>query len=126
MQQYAPDSKKQCHAPDAEDAAAELRSTWEQVGLITFDFVFFFFSSRRRHTRSDRDWSSDVCSSDLLETQYDIRLNWTVQKSHKFGTNYSHWFEECQIATSFEQCENVASIETSLSKIGRASCRERV
>src|SRR3989440_4932351 len=28
---------------------------------------FFFFSSRRRHTRSDRDWSSDVCSSDLRE-----------------------------------------------------------
>src|SRR5438874_5556894 len=28
-------------------------------------FYFFFFSSRRRHTRSLRDWSSDVCSSDL-------------------------------------------------------------
>src|SRR5699024_11677543 len=28
-------------------------------------FTFFFFSSRRRHTRSKRDWSSDVCSSDL-------------------------------------------------------------
>src|SRR5438105_58289 len=28
-------------------------------------FFFFFFSSRRRHTRSTRDWSSDVCSSDL-------------------------------------------------------------
>src|SRR5206468_7688315 len=27
--------------------------------------LLFFFSSRRRHTRSDRDWSSDVCSSDL-------------------------------------------------------------
>src|SRR5438105_9152737 len=27
----------------------------------------FFFSSRRRHTRSTRDWSSDVCSSDLIE-----------------------------------------------------------
>src|SRR2546421_6006883 len=27
--------------------------------------LVFFFSSRRRHTRSDRDWSSDVCSSDL-------------------------------------------------------------
>src|SRR5216684_4874768 len=26
---------------------------------------FFFFSSRRRHTRCSRDWSSDVCSSDL-------------------------------------------------------------
>src|SRR2546430_4305868 len=29
-------------------------------------FFFFFFSSRRRHTRFDCDWSSDVCSSDLL------------------------------------------------------------
>src|SRR3989475_3638622 len=28
--------------------------------------VFFFFSSRRRHTRFDCDWSSDVCSSDLV------------------------------------------------------------
>src|SRR5439155_9409039 len=27
---------------------------------------FFFFSSRRRHTRWPRDWSSDVCSSDLI------------------------------------------------------------
>src|SRR5690349_22446456 len=32
---------------------------------ICFFFFFFFFSSRRRHTRSLRDWSSDVCSSDL-------------------------------------------------------------
>src|SRR5690606_39387259 len=30
---------------------------------------FFFFSSRRRHTRFSRDWSSDVCSSDLAELQ---------------------------------------------------------
>src|SRR5690606_39712988 len=29
----------------------------------------FFFSSRRRHTRFSRDWSSDVCSSDLLARQ---------------------------------------------------------
>src|SRR5690606_40409037 len=29
--------------------------------------VYFFFSSRRRHTRFSRDWSSDVCSSDLRE-----------------------------------------------------------
>src|SRR5256884_502795 len=32
------------------------------VGCVYF---FFFFSSRRRHTRCSRDWSSDVCSSDL-------------------------------------------------------------
>src|SRR6266508_5060173 len=30
------------------------------------DMFFFFFSSRRRHTRWPRDWSSDVCSSDLM------------------------------------------------------------
>src|SRR5439155_7562658 len=29
--------------------------------------VMFFFSSRRRHTRWPRDWSSDVCSSDLFK-----------------------------------------------------------
>src|SRR5207245_4619443 len=29
-------------------------------------YICFFFSSRRRHTRCYRDWSSDVCSSDLL------------------------------------------------------------
>src|SRR5699024_12195537 len=36
--------------------------------LFTADLYYllcFFFSSRRRHTRSKRDWSSDVCSSDL-------------------------------------------------------------
>src|SRR5437868_14066044 len=32
---------------------------------IVASCIFFFFSSRRRHTRSKRDWSSDVCSSDL-------------------------------------------------------------
>src|SRR6266542_5647196 len=32
---------------------------------MDFIFFFFFFSSRRRHTRCYRDWSSDVCSSDL-------------------------------------------------------------
>src|SRR5256884_1088836 len=33
---------------------------------------FFFFSSRRRHTRCSRDWSSDVCSSDLRLGRYTL------------------------------------------------------
>src|SRR2546421_6992679 len=41
----------------------------------------FFFSSRRRHTRSDRDWSSDVCSSDLIETQ----SRFVEQKNGRIG-----------------------------------------
>src|SRR5690349_22649570 len=43
---------------------------WRSVNRHVTDFsdlcCRFFFSSRRRHTRSLRDWSSDVCSSDLL------------------------------------------------------------
>src|SRR2546430_7937247 len=35
--------------------------------IYLLDCFVFFFSSRRRHTRFDCDWSSDVCSSDLLE-----------------------------------------------------------
>src|SRR5207247_3354587 len=35
--------------------------------------LFFFFSSRRRHTRSTRDWSSDVCSSDLSRYARSVR-----------------------------------------------------
>src|SRR2546422_6667632 len=34
---------------------------------LFFVSFFFFFSSRRRHTRCSRDWSSDVCSSDLCK-----------------------------------------------------------
>src|SRR2546430_3961214 len=33
---------------------------------LVWVIIFFFFSSRRRHTRFDCDWSSDVCSSDLV------------------------------------------------------------
>src|SRR3989449_5423278 len=41
----------------------------ERVELMSLRYpihLFFFFSSRRRHTRCSRDWSSDVCSSDLV------------------------------------------------------------
>src|SRR3989449_3445182 len=37
--------------------------------VFLFSSFFFFFSSRRRHTRCSRDWSSDVCSSDLFVDQ---------------------------------------------------------
>src|SRR3989475_2010980 len=43
-------------------------------------FLFFFFSSRRRHTRFDCDWSSDVCSSDLMALQRPL----TTQNSEMY------------------------------------------
>src|SRR6266436_5550466 len=45
-------------------------------------YLFFFFSSRRRHTRCSRDWSSDVCSSDLdggQMTIYDASLKYAAE-----------------------------------------------
>src|SRR5699024_11386171 len=42
--------------------------------LLPVYFFIFFFSSRRRHTRSKRDWSSDVCSSDLESVGSDSEM----------------------------------------------------
>src|SRR3989449_5342280 len=41
--------------------------------------LFFFFSSRRRHTRCSRDWSSDVCSSDLASMPRDCSASNTLR-----------------------------------------------
>src|SRR5699024_11369808 len=47
------------------------------------DIRSFFFSSRRRHTRSKRDWSSDVCSSDLeVVTNVVVTANNTELKAN--------------------------------------------
>src|SRR5699024_11324518 len=52
-------------------------------------FFSFFFSSRRRHTRSKRDWSSDVCSSDLRDFVKD-RLRVLVTSPEPFQIQHTH------------------------------------
>src|SRR2546429_2967412 len=52
---------------------------------------FFFFSSRRRHTRCSRDWSSDVCSSDLIEHAHAKLVR---RHPHVFGETRAHTPEE--------------------------------
>src|SRR6266850_4434528 len=48
--------------------------------------VFFFFSSRRRHTRLQGDWSSDVCSSDLFrDIKTVLETGQTFESSRKPG-----------------------------------------
>src|SRR5947209_16678858 len=44
--------------------------------LVFVVYFFFFFSSRRRHTRYWRDWSSDVCSSDLNGIKFEGTEGW--------------------------------------------------
>src|SRR5690625_7489972 len=58
------------------------------VTLVCF-FFFFFFSSRRRHTRWPRDWSSDVCSSDLEVSDFFTAMGWEIAE----GPELEHeWF----------------------------------
>src|SRR5690606_40650430 len=47
---------------------------WRNVSMLMCQSLFFF-SSRRRHTRFSRDWSSDVCSSDLYNCVHIQCLN---------------------------------------------------
>src|SRR5690625_7452279 len=73
--------------------------------------LFFFFSSRRRHTIWPRDWSSDVCSSDLQSAgggrlrAAPLRLH-AAQRARQRTCQVPLWCRARQI--------------------GRASCRERV
>src|SRR5699024_11968724 len=43
----------------------------------------FFFSRRRRHTRSKRDWSSDVCSSDLINARVECSFSYSLASGNK-------------------------------------------
>src|SRR5690625_7279914 len=74
-------------------------------------FLFFFFSSRRRHTRWPRDWSSDVCSSDLSMVL------------RGFIKVIIHGFSPCH---GLERLCQKHHSRIPPAKIGRASCRERV
>src|SRR5690606_40595028 len=51
----------------------------------TLFFRVFFFSSRRRHTRFSRDWSSDVCSSDLPTDVGDVDKNGCQSHGYVFS-----------------------------------------
>src|SRR5690606_40826269 len=51
--------------PKARFVRPLLKELVSWICIVLFYSFYFFFSSRRRHTRFSRDWSSDVCSSDL-------------------------------------------------------------
>src|SRR5690606_39806140 len=94
--------------------------------------IVLFFSSRRRHTRFSRDWSSDVCSSDLssLLVLVDDEFN-HVDPVFERRLNNESKGEKCHFFTRFRyvlcQGEDQASKGFVVAfEIGRASCRERV
>src|SRR2546430_16068292 len=101
----------------------------------------FFFSSRRRHTRFDCDWSSDVCSSDLTPgSEVLVPLYHAGQLVGLWSVRHSnpgmyHDADADMLALLAPQLALMLAIEGSVqpvvgasarTKIGRASCRERV
>src|SRR3712207_9584221 len=91
-----------------------MRHKQEYGIVVNLRRIFFFFSSRRRHTRYWRDWSSDVCSSDLegICGSCPLMIN-GVAHGPMPGT------ATCQLhMRGFRDGDTI--------EIGRAACRERV
>src|SRR5690606_40100951 len=83
---------------------------------------FFFFSSRRRHTRFSRDWSSDVCSSDLdwISDKWGAVMDFFRSVPGKLKEFFGRVKDF--ITAPFRTAFNFVADAW---KIGRASCRER-
>src|SRR5207248_7104619 len=94
---------------------------------------FFFFSSRRRHTRSYGDWSSDVCSSDLIRSAHEARCEVYAltprpnTPSRPLRLNFYEQPESCiEILASLLQQDNKTSnyIRSEERRVGK-ECRSR-
>src|SRR5262249_56362596 len=78
-------------------------------------YVLFFFSSRRRHTRLVSDWSSDVCSSDLAFTKTP-QLDWREGRRRRAWELKAAGWKQQDIAAAL----GVRSEERRVGKEGRA------
>src|SRR5437870_8255801 len=99
------------------------------IVLFFFFFVFFFFfSSRRRHTRWPRDWSSDVCSSDLNELPPSVDFkNIVYFNYHDLSLQYPILEKSTDGGSSFSPCANLVDPSTQRSEERRVGkeCRSR-
>src|SRR3546814_5560823 len=99
--------------------------------MFLFDFFFFFFKQKTAYEMRISDWSSDVCSSDLVKTLAGVRdVALGGKHSLILKTDDSLW--ACG-SNEFGQLGNggTRNAQTPVQimdgvKIGRASCRERV
>src|SRR5699024_11409032 len=92
-----------------------------------------FFSSRRRHTRSKRDWSSDVCSSDLAlyqSSRSSLTRTAALRSLHRqccrCRTNSSRTGSVARALSLRPHRQPLERSSLQCREIGRASCRERV
>src|SRR5690606_39993345 len=74
--------------------------------------LLFFFSSRRRHTRFSRDWSSDVCSSDLKRLRAREERATVQQVEVEAQTSPAMPVTELELGTRYENALAEAGITT--------------
>src|SRR5205809_1448126 len=111
---------------DCEDRDRELglyNLSW--LYILIFIFFFFFFSSRRRHTRCSRDWSSDVCSSDLAAGDDDEAAITAAVPSGQRAGELVERVVAADILAHRQQAAVGRRPAGGVGQIGRASCRER-
>src|SRR2546430_6460321 len=89
--------------------------------------LFFFFSSRRRHTRFDCDWSSDVCSSDLSSSFVEAEVKPQIVDLPPESRAFVKVTLRAKRVGRWGVHGMALEVRgTELGEIGRASCRERV
>src|SRR5690348_2450607 len=86
------------------------------LGGAAFHFSDFFFSSRRRHTRWTGDWSSDVCSSDLLRPGEAVHQAREAAATAQVDVDAALAWRDFMVSDYSDAGQD---------QIGRASCRER-
>src|SRR5690242_20823278 len=98
------------------------------VAELVFLWFFFFFSSRRRHTRLTCDWSSDVCSSDLIgEGDFEELVRAFAHGGGvEEGAGGGGLRAQCIFHHRHPRACPGAPRAATAPEIGRASCRERV
>src|SRR2546430_6000768 len=102
---------------------------WLVCELTLAPCCLFFFSSRRRHTRFDCDWSSDVCSSDLLRRIPELKETIHPTGPGHFGVaerGIAALLNPKRLRRILTKMLDENEFLSPYGKIGRASCRERV
>src|SRR2546430_11333339 len=95
--------------------------------LAMYVLDFFFFSSRRRHTRFDCDWSSDVCSSDLARPSLHFADGGGTGEQVALRVLAPVPPQARELLGRLDPASGDADLERAgHAEIGRASCRERV
>src|SRR5687768_17786684 len=103
---------------------------------FVFFFVFFFFSSRRRHTRCSRDWSSDVCSSDLpagsvrepvvlFTDEVARQLSGKPSQLYAVGVLAAPGVDQADLAAAIEQRSEERRVGKSVDLGGRRSIKKK-